>query len=629
MPQMPTHTPGGSSDQEHKSKFTFLGLRHVYLISARDLVLLGSESNLRASRRLALASRWLEESLSRSYAQLGQMIFGVGQWREPDGSIVFRYYPKRTLDLGEKNVLDAPLLLCSDSPRYGRKYATVSHRWGTLQHLTTTKANLQAHSRSIPFYSLPKTFQDTVIVTRLLGIRHLWIDALCITQDDPDEWRQQSLTMGEIYKNSVCTIAVHTAHSDDQGFLSDIYQGPISVSLQRQYHERVLNVTLRNDFRAQVDRSQLSGRGWVFQERFLSPRTLHFTSTSMFWEDGFGVRSEEDEIPDSELQKAQSSAIPTFSAFSPLPSERSGVGSSNAVPSAYFNLLQKYTTPLRTWANGIKPFNYAAIEDETDGFTEYVNWLQIVERYSRCSLSRSEDKLPAISGMANHIQSRSPNPVNYCAGIWEDQIHAGLLWVSGRNGLRRPGIDRAPSWSWASVDGEVQFPMGAEHLYQSMGVIKIYKQGHAPPGRHTSMTWFDGPGRLVMSTMLREVWIRDNTIFGVPPGLKRSTGYRVMTSNPPERNSRSMIWKYLNPDIGWVSPDSQDFPENLWCASVGSSQFSLDEHLDKVRAVGSVRRWILLLCPTGNSGEFKRCGMGAITAKGWFDDQHDTVITIV
>ncbi|RDW73552.1 hypothetical protein BP6252_07459 [Coleophoma cylindrospora] len=571
------------------------------------------------------------------------MIFGVGQWREPDGSIVFRYYPKRTLDLGETNVLDAPLVLCSDSPQYGRKYATVSHRWGTLQHLTTTRANLQAHSRNIPFYSLPKTFQDTVIVTRLLGIRHLWIDALCITQDDPDEWRQQSLTMGEIYKNSICTIAVHTAHSDDQGFLSDIHQGPISVPLQRQYHERVLDVTLRSDFRAQVDRSQLSGRGWVFQERFLSPRTLHFTSRSMFWEDGFGVRSEEDEISDTvrgadgqlaqyswELQRARSSAIPGFSAFSPLPNERSGLGSSNAVPNAYFNLLQKYTTPLRTWANGIKPFNYAAIEDETDGFTEYVNWLEIVERYSRCNLSREEDKLPAISGMANHIQSRSPYPVNYCAGIWEDQFHAGLLWVSGRNGLRRPETNRAPSWSWASVDGEVQFPMGIEHIHQSMGVIKIYKQGYAPPERHMSMTWFDGPGRLVMRTMLREVWVRDNTVFSVPPGLKRSTGYRGMISNPPERTSRSMIWKYLNPDIGWVSPDSQDLPERLWCASVGSPQFSLDDDLVKrVRAVGSIYEWILLLCPTENAGEYKRYGMGAITAKQWFDDQNYTVITIV
>ncbi|KAE8441971.1 hypothetical protein EG329_004097 [Mollisiaceae sp. DMI_Dod_QoI] len=207
--------------------------------------------------------------------------------------------------------------------------------------------------------------------------------------------------------------------------------------------------------------------------------------------------------------------MPFFTAFNSLPGEHIGYGSRSVTPIAYLNILQKYTAPQLIWAGGIKPFNYSAIERETNRYTETIDWLEIVERYSQCSLSY-EDKLPSPS-----------------------------------------------------------FPIGVEHITDDMELIKTYTPGCEHSDRVISMTWFDGPGALIVRTTVREVWIRDDTILEVPPGLKRRTRFRGMINHPPDRPSYSRTWKYLNPDIGWVSSDTQDLPEKLWCAKVGSLYPSL------------------------------------------------------
>lgn len=124
--------------------------------------------------------------------------------------------------------------------------------------------------------SLPKTFRDAIIVTRALNIRYLWIDALCIVQDESEDWQEQSAAMGGIHSNAHFTIAAHAAEDADDGFLEKSLSEPqtlrFGVGTEQEY-------TLRTpaDFHVDVERSQLSRRGWVLQERYLSSRILHFT----------------------------------------------------------------------------------------------------------------------------------------------------------------------------------------------------------------------------------------------------------------------------------------------------------------------------------------------------------------
>lgn len=117
---------------------------------------------------------------------------------------------------------------------------------------------------------LPETLNDAIIVTRYLGIRHLWIDALCIIQDDPVDWSQEAGKMGEIYMNASCTIAAHSASHADDGFLAKSLAlvTPVRLGSEQPW------VSLPGHHRSDIDKSHLSSRGWVFQERLLSQRTI-------------------------------------------------------------------------------------------------------------------------------------------------------------------------------------------------------------------------------------------------------------------------------------------------------------------------------------------------------------------
>ncbi len=80
-------------------------------------------------------------------------------------------------------------------------------------------ANREAYCCGIPIPSLSKSVQDAVLVCRRLGIRYLWVDALCIVQDDTDERQREAAQMHRIYSNSHLTIAAHAAVSSKDGFL--------------------------------------------------------------------------------------------------------------------------------------------------------------------------------------------------------------------------------------------------------------------------------------------------------------------------------------------------------------------------------------------------------------------------
>jgi hypothetical protein len=90
--------------------------------------------------------------------------------------------PHRVIDVGSDLLNEDPRLLECDGER-GR-YITLSHCWGNTQHFTTETNTLANRCRGMSWGSIPKTFQDAISLTRKLRIRFLWIDSLCIIQDD-------------------------------------------------------------------------------------------------------------------------------------------------------------------------------------------------------------------------------------------------------------------------------------------------------------------------------------------------------------------------------------------------------------------------------------------------------------
>lgn len=99
------------------------------------------------------------------------------------------------------------------------RYTALTYCWGTSPFFRTTKSNLADLTSNFPWNNLAKNFQDAIIVTRWLGIRYLWIDALCIVQDDKGDWDRQSAKWGDIYANSYLTISATRSVAAGTGFL--------------------------------------------------------------------------------------------------------------------------------------------------------------------------------------------------------------------------------------------------------------------------------------------------------------------------------------------------------------------------------------------------------------------------
>jgi Heterokaryon incompatibility protein (HET) len=96
-------------------------------------------------------------------------------------------------------------------------YMTISYRWGKSPKVLLTQASISGLCKEVPLNLLPKSNRDAILVTRYIGIRHLWIDALCIIQDLEGDWLVESAKMRDIYKNSYCTVSASQAETGERG----------------------------------------------------------------------------------------------------------------------------------------------------------------------------------------------------------------------------------------------------------------------------------------------------------------------------------------------------------------------------------------------------------------------------
>jgi hypothetical protein len=105
-----------------------------------------------------------------------------------------------------------------NSSNISEPYVCLSHCWGTSGHSdVTTTANLESKMLGIPIESLPQTFLDAIIIVQKIGLEYLWVDSLCIIQDDRDDWEKESAKMAGIYQGAFLTIAATASSSNRDG----------------------------------------------------------------------------------------------------------------------------------------------------------------------------------------------------------------------------------------------------------------------------------------------------------------------------------------------------------------------------------------------------------------------------
>jgi hypothetical protein len=371
-------------------------------------------------------------------------------------------------------------------------YVALSHCWGQEPTSATSSSNLERMRAKIPVSMLSRTFQDAIQITRFLEIRYIWIDSLCIIQDDQEDWEREAANMGSVYQNAFLTIAAARSADGRGGCFSTIRETPYiwqpnyhhvndqsskSLGSILVHHERLWEayqvddskflrwVTLRpsydvryitqnNASRNIVDLGfPLFTRAWFLQERLLSPRVLHFGHMELFWECRCATWSKrfgpEPLLPsDSE---ATNGNIQIYFEFT-LRNQQSGANASG--PEHYSMPIEYPVAKTRQMFTNLIS-GHSAHGGSQSNFDGRDTWNKLIEEYSKLNLTRETDRLPALSGIAAFREGS-----NYLAGIWTDHLPGSLCWTTEPSMLspvRRPHKYRAPSFSWASVEGAIKY----------------------------------------------------------------------------------------------------------------------------------------------------------------------------
>lgn len=141
------------------------------------------------------------------------------------------------------------------------QYTALSHCWGSQSPLKTLKTNLKEHEERVPYEHLPSTFQDAVLMVWYIGCPYLWIDSLCIIQDDGNDWEFEAADMAAVYSNAMLTFAAPAA-SDGSGGCTFEYNGPLSIPL----NDDTALIRFVDHLKLDSKDAPLNTRGWTFQE---------------------------------------------------------------------------------------------------------------------------------------------------------------------------------------------------------------------------------------------------------------------------------------------------------------------------------------------------------------------------
>ncbi|XPT02988.1 hypothetical protein M3J09_012091 [Ascochyta lentis] len=379
--------------------------------------------------------------------------------------------PMRLLDLNafpaSKNIR---LVLAKDVS--DKDYATLSYRWGDTNIFTLTTANYKSLCSQIQFEDLPKTIQDAIMVCRELWMRYVWVDALCIIQENGQDFAHEVTNMGAIYANSLFTIAAADSADSDSGCFWD------RNSLRWENYVLVESDKIRWVFEGQnscttehehTNHTPLSTRGWVLQEQMLSPRTIHFTSRDIIW--------------DCREQKFCQGCI----------------GRESVNPGLQFT--------------GKRAMSMLAEGQDVLEQELYLQtmWSDIVSRYSLTELTNFDDRLSALAGIAQLIEDKLHYEASY--GLWLEFFVDQLRWHTFLPEGRIKEINEfTPSWSWASVQGGVGFDVRWSYQYQEVRTAEITRYPAATPFLQISVLYKQIPQPV--SFMVRG-WIKPCQVYPV------------------------------------------------------------------------------------------------------------------
>ncbi|KAL8879771.1 MAG: hypothetical protein Q9198_002681 [Flavoplaca austrocitrina] len=314
---------------------------------------------------------------------------------------------------------------------------------------------------------LPLTFQDAVNITRNLGYQYLWIDSLCIIQDDPDDWAFESSTMSRVYSNSILTIAALWGNDSHSGCF--VERNPLVaqdclIGTWKHGNVIVRSGTYKHTHTLRfLEPKPLLYRAWVLQERFLSPRTLFYGPWELYWE--CCERATNESIPEGR-EWLKNTLKFRFRSMK----ETELISRKTSLQGRLWHHMRR-----KLWgsANDHSP-KYTRLE------SNYIIWTEIRAEYWSSNLTYHSDTLVAISGVTDVFEQRTG--LHFVFGLCMEFLCSELLWqVDKADETTRSTL--APTWSWASVEKARLHYIYDQALEVKHGLISIF---------HTRTESFDG-----------------------------------------------------------------------------------------------------------------------------------------
>lgn len=440
------------------AELTFVALYEeseiLHTFITNDLLQADEDSNDFSRKRWNWVNRWIKDcNKNHKICSKALRVNQLSPW-----------FPTRLIDVRPRIGVDGSkhYLLRETANAVGEdhRYITLSHIWGSGPEnqrpvYRTLRSNYNARTTSgIARDTLPACFRDAIDVTERLEIPYLWIDSLCIIQEDAQDWAAEAGCMADVYRNSFLNLSATASSSSKDQFPSMIQtQNSLTQSFQapRLHEPRFISTEWTGHFSGnyqifdphfwndRVSSTRLASRGWIFQERALAPRVLHFAFDQVLWECAESERAEEFPV---------------------------------GIPARFIDAGRRGFK----WQLSPDLPQPSTVVDGSDSFSEQhrvlnSKWAKAIETYTRCELTHAQDKLVAISGVVKVLADYFQD--DYVAGLWRSNLVGGLCWRVPEmrrstqelipSGLyarryeisRRPTKYLAPSWSWASVDGEI------------------------------------------------------------------------------------------------------------------------------------------------------------------------------
>jgi hypothetical protein len=487
------------------------------------------------------------------------------------------FRPTRLVSLGKN---DTEIRLQETSTMTAAvKWTALSHCWGKRQPFKLVRNNIDALKQSINVNDLPPTFGDAVTVCRQLGVEYLWIDSLCIIQGDENDWIVEASKMGEVYGQAFLVICAASSPDCHTPFLGpreeewlpkqidfETPSGDIPIDVRRRglpaipLGQGLYDPPFTSSWATRRRAGPLYTRGWCFQEVFLASRVLHFGPGAITFECQTHCRSE-DQLPPYLI-----------------------------------------TTP----------GSLGVIADAS-------KWHKIVKLYTQRTLTFSKDKLPAIGGAASVLPQAQRS--TYAAGLWVESILLDLLWqvmpVQGERIITYTADEqKAPSWSWASVNlgvvwSELDNPRWlAQALSVNAPLESTNKYGAVSGGTLTVR------GRVVACAMTcdyarKEHWVQCHQRNGtLSPQMHFRTDGVLKTQVVPDA---------AGPLVRRGRAEGDD---TTWKVN-GIAFFLCFARTDNYKYVG-----MILGCSSGTLGIFQRVGIAMNLPVEWYEGGNEMTVTI-